>query len=257
LTQTVSTFDVTAATFDRHRALPRGVPEAIRAAILQTVGKRNACVLDLGAGTGRIGKAFVDADDSYVGVDFSLAMLREFAAHSGSACLVQADGVQLPFCDGAFQVVLLMQVLSGAQDWRGLLQEVRRVLVPHGEIVVGKTVTPAEGVDAQLKERLAVILEEMDIGMHEPKKSRRQSLAWLEGWAARRTNVTAATWKAKRTPKEFLTRHRTGARFAALPDNVQTQAMQKLSVWAENTFGSLDKSIIEEHTFELAVFQIG
>ena len=37
-----------------------------------------ARVLDIGAGTGRIGRAFIEAGDFYIGVDTSLAMLQEF-----------------------------------------------------------------------------------------------------------------------------------------------------------------------------------
>src|SRR5215472_9628896 len=152
-----STFDITASTFDRHRALPVGVAEAIRAAIYRSTGKPvTARVLDLGAGTGRIGKAFVDAHDSYVAVDLSLPMLREFLSHGG-ASLAQADGSQLPFRDRAFDLVLLMQVLSGTQNWNGLLSEAKRVLAPGGAIVVGHTASPNDGVDAQMKQKLAAV----------------------------------------------------------------------------------------------------
>ena len=119
----ISPFDAVAPTFERYRALPPGVPEAIRSTILQATRKQPpARVLDLGAGTGRIGKAFVAANDFYVGVDASLGMLQEFLLTTRTPpCLAQADGQQLPFRDGAFDVVMLMQVLSGAGDWRGLL----------------------------------------------------------------------------------------------------------------------------------------
>ena len=45
---------------------------------------RRARLLDLGAGTGRIGRPFVAAGDDYVGVDLSLGMLREFARRAGA-----------------------------------------------------------------------------------------------------------------------------------------------------------------------------
>ena len=123
-----SRFDRAAATFGRYRALPPGVPEAIRRAIFHpgfhpsahktragdpgshpsahktragdpgwsaAPARSSARVLDLGAGTGRIGKAFVDANDSYVGIDLSLAMLREFLSGSRAARLVQGGGQRL------------------------------------------------------------------------------------------------------------------------------------------------------------------
>jgi ubiquinone/menaquinone biosynthesis C-methylase UbiE len=251
-----ATFDITAASFDRHRALPTGVPEAIRTAIWKTTGKQPpATVLDLGAGTGRIGKAFVEANDVYAGVDSSLEMLREFRAHSPAACLAQADGRRLPFCEGAFDVVMLMQVLSGAGDWRGLLQEAVRVLAPGGVIVVGHTLGPEEGLDARLKRQLAAILQNLGITMHDSGRARWQSLAWLESHALRRSHVVAASWTAERTPQQFFVRHRSGARFAALPSDVQEKALQRLRAWTEETFDAVDKVFLEEHRFELDVFK--
>lgn len=252
----ISNFDAVAPTFERYRGLPRGVPEAIRSAILQATRKQPpARVLDLGAGTGRIGKAFVAADDFYVGVDASLGMLQEFLLTARTPCLAQADGQQLPFRDGAFDVVMLVQVLGGAGNWRGLLSEARRVLRPGGAVVVGHRVAPEAGVDAQLKKRLAAILETMGVERHQGKQSRDQALAWLGSSAARRLHLRAATWERNPTPREFLVRHRTGARFAALPDAVRDEALEKLSAWAEKTFGSFDAASREEHGFELDVFQ--
>lgn len=251
----ISAFDAVAPSFERYRGLPRGVPEAIRSAILQATRKQPpARVLDLGAGTGRIGKAFVAADDFYVGVDASLGMLQEFLLTTRTPCLAQADGQRLPFRDGAFDVVMLMQVLGGAGNWRGLLSEARRVLRPGGAVVAGHRVAPAAGVDGQLKKRLAAILETMGVERHQGKQSRDQALAWLGSSAAVRLHLRAATWERNPTPREFLVRHRTGARFAALPGAVRDEALEKLSAWAEKTFGSFDAAFREEHSFELDVF---
>jgi ubiquinone/menaquinone biosynthesis C-methylase UbiE len=251
-----SRFDLAAATFERDRALPAGVPEAVREAIWSSVPHRSpARVLDLGAGTGRIGKAFVEANDWYVGVDFSQAMLRRFRADSRTAPLVQGRGQQLPFRDGAFEVVLLMQVLSGAGDWRGLVDEACRVLAPAGAIVVGRTNMPSTGVDAQLRRRLAAILEDMGIASHQPRQSREQSLAWLESSTNRRVRVVAASWSAAPTPREFLARHTTGARFSALSPAVREDAMHMLSDWAQDTFGSLDMVSAETYSYELDIFE--
>jgi len=140
-----SSFDVAAATFERDRPLPNGVPDAIRSAIWKAAcAPDSSRVLDIGAGTGRIGKAFVAAGDLYVGVDLSFSMLREFRANSGSARLVQADGQHLPFPDGSFDVVILIQVLSGAGNWQDILSETRRIVRAGGTAVVGHTVSSSD-----------------------------------------------------------------------------------------------------------------
>jgi ubiquinone/menaquinone biosynthesis C-methylase UbiE len=248
-------FDAAASNFESYRSLPTGVPEAIRQVTWDALGLVSPVrVLEIGAGTGRIGKAFAGMGDFYVGVDTSLAMLREFPANSNGCILVQADGRQLPFCDGAFDLVLLMQVLSGAGDWQGILNEVRRVLRPEGSVAVGHTVTPESGIDAQLKRRLRAILEQMEVSWHRPQESRKEALAWLCSSAARHVHSQAASWSVNVTPRNFLVRHRTGARFAALPTAVQEHALEQLAAWAQMAFGSLDAEFQEQRSFELDIF---
>jgi len=252
-----STFDRTASTFERHRSLPGEAPEAIRAAIWAAARLSGpARVLDIGAGTGRIGKAFIAAGDSYVGVDTSFAMLREFPATAGNYVLAQVDARELPFDDGSFDVVLLFHVLSGMDDWRGVLKEVSRVLRPHGCVVVGQTAGPEMGLDVQLKRRLTAILSEMQVEPHRPEKPRREALAWLDSSFARHVHSTATSWKIHTTPQEFLLRHSSGARFAALPAPVREQALQKLRTWAETEFGSIEAQFEENRAIELDIFEI-
>jgi ubiquinone/menaquinone biosynthesis C-methylase UbiE len=252
-----SPFDRNAAGFERHRAMPGSVVQAIRKTVWESTGLGpSARVLDLGAGSGRIGRIFVEANDAYIGVDFSLPMLREFRARNSAACLVQADGGRLPFPDASFHLVMLMQVLSGTHNWRDLLSETVRVAKPGESVVAGHTGTPPDGIDARMKARLSLILEEMGIASDSSGKSREKSLAWLETASSRRTQTTAASWYVKRTPREFLGRHSSGARFLKLPPDVRTEALQKLSIWAAAACGSLDQVFSETHTFELNIFQI-
>jgi ubiquinone/menaquinone biosynthesis C-methylase UbiE len=253
-----SPFDFAAASFERYRALPEGVPGAIRKTIWDLTGPRSSRrILDLGAGSGRFGRVFVEAHDSYTGADLSFSMLREFRAQSASAALVQADGGCLPFRDESFDLVLLMQVLSGAHNWRNLLVETVRVIVPGGFVVVGHTVAPPEGIDALMKRQLSRVLEEMGAAPPEPKKSRQQALEWFYAGATGRSHTTASSWTTDRTARQFLDRHRSGARFSTLPSATQETALKKMAAWAIQKFGSLDKVFSEQHSFELDVFRIG
>jgi ubiquinone/menaquinone biosynthesis C-methylase UbiE len=248
-------YDVVAPSFDRHRAMPDGVPEAIRAAILQAVHVPSPRLLDLGAGSGRIGAPFVAAGDDYVGVDLSAGMLDEFAARSANrARLVQADGAGLPFRDGTFDAVLLVQVFGGLRSWRKFIAEARRVLRPDGALILGRTEMPPGGVDARMKDRLAAILKELDAGQ-DRANARDEIEQSLAADARRHDSVTAAAWTATRTPRGFIERHGSGARFSQLAAPVKAQAMRELSAWAMATFGSLDRVFSEPHSFELQVFR--
>ena len=254
----VSAFDAVAPAFERHRTLPEAVPPAIRAAVLAALEEPSPRLLDLGAGTGRFGRPFIAAGDAYVGVDLAFGMLHEFAAFTATGppapMLAQADGERLPFPDATFDAVLMIQVFGGMHGWRRVLGEARRVLRPSGALVLGRSVAPAEGVDARLRERLALILGERGVGP-QAKNTREDAQQWLATQASRSSRIVAATWSAERTARAFIDRHRTGARFSALPDAIKDTALARLADWAAAAFGSLDAGAREQHSFELQIFQ--
>ncbi|MEA2819740.1 MAG: hypothetical protein QOJ86_1744 [Bradyrhizobium sp.] len=253
----MSVYDVAAPSFERHRALPDGVPEAIRALVLEAAEASSPRLLDLGAGTGRIGIPFMAAGDDYVGVDLSFGMLSEFRRRAGSSVpaprLLQADGERLPFRDASFDAIMMIQVFGGLRGWRRVLTEARRVLRGAGVLVLGRTLAPPEGLDARMKQQLALLLDE--IGAPAGRTNTRQDAqGWLEH-EGRGTRLVAAAWTASRTPRGFIERHRTGARFSALPQPVKEDAMRRLGAWAGETFGSLDAASVEPHQFELQLFR--
>jgi ubiquinone/menaquinone biosynthesis C-methylase UbiE len=249
----MSAYDAAAPAFERHRALPESVPPAVRAAVLAAVAAPAPRLLDLGAGTGRFGRPFVAAGDDYVGVDLSLGMLHEFARHgTPPPRLAQADGEHLPFADAVFDVVLMVQVFGGMRGWRRVLAETRRVLRPHGALMIGRVVAPADGLDARLKQRLAEILAEHRVAT-ERRNVREDVEHSLSGLAERQT-TTVATWSAERTPRRYIERQRTGARFALLPRAAGEAALAALASWAIATFGGLDAVVRETHVFELQTF---
>jgi ubiquinone/menaquinone biosynthesis C-methylase UbiE len=247
----MSVYDAMAPDFDRRRALPDGVPETIRDTILRALPARPR-ILDLGAGSGRIGRNFVAADDDYTGVDLSFGMLQAFADSASGPRLTQADGAHLPFSDATFDAVLLVQVLSGAHGWRHLLADAMRVLRPAGALIVGRVIAPDDGIDKKMKSRIATILDRMDIHPYRDKP-RDDALSWLAREMPKPVILTAATWMAERRPAAFLDRHGAGARFSVLDEPVKQQALADLSAWATEQFGSLETVFTEDYRFELII----
>jgi SAM-dependent methyltransferase len=259
-----SAYDAMAASFDRHRSLPDGVAETVRAAILgalassggAAIGGRPA-VLDLGAGSGRFGWPFVAAGDDYVGVDLSGGMLRVFAARpagGGRLRLVQADGTALPFPAASFDAVLLVAVFGDLPDWRSLVDEARRVLRPHGAVMIGHRVAPHDGIDERMKQRLDTLLDERLTRKRQPNR-REDAVRYLAAIASNTAELVAATWHAERSPRAFLDRHAGGVRFSRLPLAVREEALRQLALWAETEFGTLDAVFTETHRFEIQLFR--
>ena len=255
----MNTFDAVAADFDRFRALPEGSPALIREAVLTALGALSRPrILDLGAGTGRVGLAFAMAGDDYWAVDSSRAMLGQFVARYAERPglrLVQADGRALPFARSTFDAVLLVQILSGLPGWRRILAEGVRVLRPGGSVILGKSVGPPDGLDARMRERLSALQDADGLESRRRGAGREESVAALASTFGNHSRVTAARWEARRSPREFLERHRTGARFATLPPATRDDLLIRLAAWAISEFGGLEFECVEPYRFELDVFR--
>jgi ubiquinone/menaquinone biosynthesis C-methylase UbiE len=249
-TKAAPDFDAVAPDFDRHRALPEDAAKAVRDTVLAQLAPRPR-LLDLGAGSGRIGWPFAAADDDYVGVDLSFGMLRAFKERQRAVALAQADGCALPFRERTFDAVLLVQIFGGLTRWRALIDETLRVLRPRGTLLLGRTVTPDDGIDSSMKRQLAAILGEPAAG----KPNTRAAVElYLAATARATTEIDAAQWSVTRTPRDFLERHGGGARFAKLPPDLRARSLSQLADWAADTFGGLDAGFTETHRFTLRTF---
>jgi len=94
-------------------------------------------VLDLATGSGDLARAVQQAcpEARVLGADFSVPMMRE-AQVRGFHPLVAADGTNLPFQDGVFDVLTVAFGLRNMASWSAALQQMSRVLRPGGTLFV-------------------------------------------------------------------------------------------------------------------------
>ena len=123
-----------------------------------------------------------------------LALVRRFCRPTGSACRF-AMMLSMRCCS--------IQVVGAAEGWQTLVKEARRVLRPAGALVLGRAVAPESGIDAQMKHRLAMVLQDLGVPSHQ-QKSRAVLQRSLETEALTTTRALAATWDAERSPGMFL-----------------------------------------------------
>lgn len=98
---------------------------------------RNRRLLDVGCGMGHTLSCLSDALDSLevVGLDVAREKL-EVATRVVNGSFALGDGAALPFKDGSFSYVVLKDVLEHVQDGQCVIEEVHRVLVDDGRLVI-------------------------------------------------------------------------------------------------------------------------
>lgn len=103
--------------------------------------------LEVGCGTGAAARAVAETlrlDVTGVDVDpDQIALARRASAGDASVRWVVADATELPFDDGAFDVVVTNKTLHHIDDWRRAVTECIRVLKPGGYLVVADIAPPA------------------------------------------------------------------------------------------------------------------
>jgi len=122
--------------------------------VLRRIGPgRGRRVLDLGGATGRLAVHLARLGMRPVVLDVSRPMLRR-ARRRGLAAIA-GSAPALPFRDGSFDVVVVVDALHHVPDIPGSLREAARVLVPGGRLLLH------EPDPETIAGRLAAILERL------------------------------------------------------------------------------------------------
>jgi len=128
----ISVFDEQAFEYDRWFDENRSIYEAEIKALKRYV-PQEGLGLEVGIGTGRFAVPF----NVKVGVDPAHQALKKDFDRRVSVC--QAYGEQLPFRKDQFDFLLLITVDPFVADFRTLLEEAYRVLLPEGHAILGVT----------------------------------------------------------------------------------------------------------------------
>ena len=133
-------FEQVAPLWDEERSL-HAAEDTVERAILEAVGTQPlGCVLDLGTGTGRMLQLLARRADRAVGLDSSHSMLSVARANleAGNVqCeLRQGDVYSPPLDRGAFDLVVIHQVLHYLDDPARAIREAARLVAVDGRLLV-------------------------------------------------------------------------------------------------------------------------
>jgi demethylmenaquinone methyltransferase/2-methoxy-6-polyprenyl-1,4-benzoquinol methylase len=91
-------------------------------------------LLDAGGGTGRVAEALRPHVGSVIVADVSRGMLAQ--AHQKNLAATSAETERLPFADGTFDRVLMVDALHHVVHQADTVRELYRVLKPGGRLVI-------------------------------------------------------------------------------------------------------------------------
>jgi demethylmenaquinone methyltransferase/2-methoxy-6-polyprenyl-1,4-benzoquinol methylase len=137
-------FDRIAPVYDRMNMLmTAGLDRRWRDLTARRVVRPGDAVLDAACGTGDLALADLRAGAArVVGVDFSERMLERARRKSGAIEWAQGDLSKLPFADGTFQAATVGFGLRNVPALNVALAELRRVLVPGGQLGILEMTRP-------------------------------------------------------------------------------------------------------------------
>lgn len=234
-----TSFDAQAAEFDRRAGFPEGECRAIAAAVLSLAGARAGDrVIEIGAGTGMIGRWFLD--HPYAGMDLSRGMLEVFRRRAPEAPLIQADGSRRwPLPDGSARVIFSSRAIHLLPHGHVIGEALR--VAPGGALVIGRVERQPESVKALLAREMRRRLRDLGFTPRDAG-SRRLLQALREEGARELERMEAVRWPARQTPREALDqwRGKEGLGGLVLPPGVQDEVLRGLEAWAQDTFGGLD-----------------
>jgi ubiquinone/menaquinone biosynthesis C-methylase UbiE len=248
-------FDDQASEFDRRVGLPESDCQAIAAAVAGLAEARpRDLVLEIGAGTGMIGRWFLGQPVRYVGMDLSRGMLEVFRHRPGAegAGLVQADGSRpWPLPDGSVRVVFSSRAIH-LLPLELAVGEVFRVAVDGGACVLGWVERRPESLKNRMSKEMQRRLRERGFAVRSAG-SRRFLAAFRERGADELPKVVVARWPARNMPRQSIEswRSKSGLGGIVLPPGVQTEVLDELEAWAVETFGGLDATEDTEEAYVL------
>ena len=125
-------------------------------------------LLDVGCGAGRFCLNAAEAGTAVAGIDASAALIAIARERVPDGDFRVGDMEQLPFDDGAFDLVTALNSLQFAGDPVGALREAARVVHPEGRIAAAVWGRPEDCEGSVVRDALAPFLPEPAAGLPAP-----------------------------------------------------------------------------------------
>lgn len=203
---------------------------------------RDATVIDIGAGTGRVAIALASKGVQLIAVDPALPMLQTMQRKSGEGLVlaVAAEGTCLPFCSNMADAVVLARLLYLVADWRGVLREAKGVLRQGGILFHEWGNGDASEAWVQVREKARSLFQEAGVAdpFHPGARSEGEVDSCLRDLGFHRRERIEAGAGPTITLGDFLNKIQSGefSYVWNVPKDVQDCCLPQLRCWCESKF---------------------
>nr|BAJ05899.1 putative SAM-dependent methyltransferase [Streptomyces sp. SANK 60405] len=188
--------------YDPARQVTERFNDVLRAFAKEFLGTRR--VLELGAGTGRVGRNIAPFAGSYAGIEASHAMIS--AGRRYGLDVRHGDMMAMPFETGSFDAVVEHESIDFCTEPLLAATETERVLSLGGQFYrVELETAPAAGI-SRLQEEITARLAKLSGGVfpYWTKGQRRRVHQWLTGRGFAHRRIRLARWNETRSLRNWL-----------------------------------------------------
>ena len=265
-------FDRVADRYDATRFYPPNVADRIAAELIRLGNvPPGGRMLEIGVGTGRIALPLLAAGVHVTGVDISERMVARLRAKYkaeraadpnrewGTLDVELVDMTALPFAADSFDAAVAVHVLHLVPEWQRALDEVLRVVKPHGAFLLGQDVRNDVPRNLIHDEWDAIVRK---LGYTPDPVGAHGYAAVVEELRSRELDVQEhilATWQGESVPRAALedVTQRLFSRTWAVPDDLFAESARRLTEWAQDEFGDgLDAPQRATYSFKVAVARV-
>ena len=244
-----ASFDQQAKTFDRRVGIDDTDCKKITDFLAQHYQRTKQKIwLEIGAGTGQIGRWALDQTNQYVGMDISEEMLKEFRQRvpgrtkvqlhrtdANQAWPLESQSVSLSFSSRTIHLLSPHHVMN----------ELKRVH-DQGFFLIGRLGREeSTNVKDVMREKMRSILHSLGHESRRGEENRKQVLDLLcEHGATRLEPVAVSSWVEAFSPLRSIESwlNKEGLAGKEIDHSIKKECMKRLRAWAADRYGSLEYS---------------
>jgi len=237
-------FDNQAESYEARAGLPVAIARAVAGQIAQGLTADDV-VVDVGAGTGTIGRHLVAMGARYVAFDASQAMLDVLAVSlpaGARAALhaVDADAAW-PLADRSAARILFSRSLHQLSIDHAR-REAKRIAAPHARVYVGRVKKADESVAERLRRQMQQLLREQGVQGRGGDRAGKEFLsAWVADGGRALPTWQSESWTESRSVADAIAhwRDKEGLGGRTVEAGTKRAILDALLLWAERELGEV------------------